>query len=140
MRTRGGRRRSGIGLGLVALLALVAGAARAERHEAAAKPGAKPDVEITVVGVEYEGTKLWVPATIVAHKGDRVKVTLINNIPSEPPQHGWAVDAFKVAAVVDRGASKTVELVADKAGVFPIYCQLHPAHVGGQLLVLDPGR
>jgi len=27
--------------------------------------------------------------------------------------------------------------VADKAGIFPIICQLHPAHVGGQLVVLE---
>ena len=30
----------------------------------------------------------------------------------------------------------TVEFTAAKAGVFPIICQLHPAHVGGQLVVL----
>ena len=30
-----------------------------------------------------------------------------------------------------------VEFVADKSGIFQISCQLHPAHVGGQLLVLE---
>ena len=29
----------------------------------------------------------------------------------------------------------TVEFTADKVGVFPYSCQLHPAHVGGQLVV-----
>ena len=37
----------------------------------------------------------------------------------------------------DRGQPKTVEFTADRAGIFPIICQLHPAHVGGQLVVLE---
>ena len=40
------------------------------------------------------------------------------------------------------GSGKTftvanVEFTADKAGIFPINCQLHPAHVGGELVVLE---
>jgi nitrosocyanin len=96
----------------------------------------KPDVEVTVAGIQYEGTKLWVPATIAVHEGDRVKVNLINKIPGDPAQHGWAIDAFKVVKVVNQGEPTSVEFVADKKGLFPIYCQLHPAHVGGQLIVL----
>ncbi len=103
----------------------------------AEEASAKPDVEVTIVAVQYEGTKVWVPATIAVSEGDRVKVNLINKIPTDPAQHGWAIDAFKVAKVVNRGEPTSVEFVADKEGVFPIYCQLHPAHVGGQLIVLD---
>lgn len=91
----------------------------------------------TVVNIEYEGTKVWVPATLVVDKGDRVRIKLINNVTSDPNQHGYAIAEFNVAAIVDRGEPKTVEFVADKAGIFPITCQLHPAHVGGQLVVLD---
>ncbi len=91
----------------------------------------------TVVNVEYEGTKVWVPATLVVQKGDTVKIKLINNVKSDPNQHGFAIPEFKVAAVVDRGTPKTVEFIADKAGIFATSCQLHPAHVGGQLLVVD---
>lgn len=91
----------------------------------------------TVVNIEYETTKIWVPSTLVVHKGDTVKVKLINNVPTDPNQHGFAIAAFNVAAVVNRGEPKEVEFKADKAGVFPISCQLHPAHVAGQLIVLD---
>ena len=94
-------------------------------------------VDLTVVNVEYEGAKIWVPSTIVAKKGDKVKIKLINNVPSDPNQHGYKIAAFNVEAVVTRGEPKTVEFVADKAGIFPIICQLHPAHVGGQLLVIE---
>jgi len=93
--------------------------------------------QFTVVNIEYEGTKIWVPSTLVVHKGDTVKVKLINNVKSDPNQHGFAIAVFNVAAVVTRGEPASIEFVADKAGVFPITCQLHPAHVGGQLVVLE---
>lgn len=95
------------------------------------------DRSFNVVNIEYEGTKVWMPATLVVEKGDKVKIKLINNVTSDPNQHGFAIPEFKVAAVVDRGEPKTVEFVADKAGIFATSCQLHPAHIGGQLIVLD---
>jgi nitrosocyanin len=113
---------------MAAALALVLGAA-------AAAPADEPH-EFTVVNIEFEGSKVWVPGTLVVHQGDAVKVKLINNVKSDPNQHGFAIPAFSVAAVVTRGEPQTVEFKADKAGVFPITCQLHPAHVGGQLVVL----
>jgi hypothetical protein len=30
-----------------------------------------------------------------------------------------------------------VEFVADKAGLFKMFCQIHPKHIGGQLLILE---
>jgi len=95
-----------------------------------------PD-EFTVVNIEYEGTKVFVPSTLVVHKGDTVKIKVINNIKSEPPNHGFAIPDFKIEEVVNRGETKTVEFTADKVGVFDIQCQLHPAHVHGQLIVLQ---
>jgi nitrosocyanin len=77
-----------------------------------------------------------VPSTIVAKKGQTVRLTLVNKVPSDPNQHGFAIPAFGVAEVVTRGENKTVTFTADKEGVFPTSCQLHPAHVGGQLVVL----
>ena len=107
------------------------GGARAEEKA----PGGK--VALTIVNVEYEGTKVWIPSTIVAHKGDKVVLKLVNNVPSDPSQHGFAIPDYKIAEIVDRGQPKTVEFAADRAGIFPIICQLHPAHVGGQLVVLE---
>ena len=100
-------------------------------------PSARADNphEFTVVNVEFEGTKVFVPSTLVVHKGDTVKIKVINNIKSEPPNHGFAIPDFKVEEVVNRGETKTVEFTADKAGVFDIKCHLHPAHVHGQLIV-----
>jgi nitrosocyanin len=115
----------------IAVLTLVAGGG--------APAGDKPSgaVSMTIVNVEYEGSKIWLPSTIVAHKGDKVTLKLVNNVPSDPVQHGFAIPDYKIAEVVDRGQPKTVEFTATRAGVFPIICQLHPAHVGGQLVVLE---
>jgi heme/copper-type cytochrome/quinol oxidase subunit 2 len=93
-------------------------------------------MSFTVVNVEYEGTKIWVPSTLVVKKGTTVKLKLINKVPSDPNQHGFAIPAYNIAEVVTRGEDKTIEFKADKDGIFPINCQLHPAHVGGELVVL----
>lgn len=94
-------------------------------------------VDFTVVNVEFEGTKMFAPATLVVHKGDTVKIKILNNIQSEPPNHGFAIPDFKIEAVVNRGEQKTVEFTADKAGIFDMKCHLHPAHVHGQLVVQE---
>ena len=119
-----------------ALLAvgLLAPTAYAEApKKAAAAPAA---MSFTVVNVEYEGSKIWTPGTLTVKKGTKVTLKLINNVPSEPAEHGFAIPAYNIAEVVKKGEPKTVELVADKVGIFPIICHLHPAHVGGELVVL----
>src|SRR5262249_20884769 len=77
-------------------------------------------VNLTMVNMEYEGTKLWLPGTITVKKGTKVTLKLVNNVPADPNQHGFAIPAFNVAEIVTRGEPKTVEFTADKAGVFPI--------------------
>ncbi len=114
-------------LGAILGVALFAGATAAEG----------PALSMTIVNVEYEGSKLWLPGTITVKKGTKVTLKLINNVPSEPSQHGFAIPDYGIAEIVNRGEPKTVAFVSDKAGIFPIICQLHPAHVGGQLVVLE---
>ena len=93
--------------------------------------------EFTLVNLEFEGSKIWIPGPIVVKKGDTVRIKAINNLKSEPPVHGLAIPAFGVQVVVNQGNPETVEFKADKAGIFPITCHLHPAHVGTQLIVLE---
>jgi nitrosocyanin len=121
------------------LAALAAGLLLVVLTGALAAPAVAADqstMAFTVVNVEYEGSKIWIPSTLTVKKGTKVTIKLINNVPSDPNQHGFAIAAYNVAEVVTRGEPKTVEFTADKAGVFPITCQLHPAHVGGELVVL----
>jgi nitrosocyanin len=93
--------------------------------------------DITLVNIEYEGTKIWVPGPVIVTKGDTVRIKAINNVKSDPPVHGLAIEAFGVQEVVNDGKPVTVEFKADKVGIFPIICHLHPAHVGTQLVVLE---
>lgn len=95
-----------------------------------------PGYEDAAQGIKMGSTKRWGPSVIIVNKGDKVKIKLINNVASDPNQHGFHIEAFGVQAVVTRGKPETVEFVASKAGLFPYTCHLHPAHVGGQLLVL----
>ena len=92
-------------------------------------------VNFTLVSVLIDDVKFWLPSTIVVNQGDKVKLTLKNQVPGADITHGFTIPGYNIAEVVTRGQPKTITFVADKAGIFPYYCQLHPAHVGGQLIV-----
>jgi nitrosocyanin len=90
--------------------------------------------EFTVVNIETpQAVKIWEPPSLVVKKGDTVKIKLINKSEQE---HGYRIADFKVEKVVQSEQSEAVEFTADKEGIFVIDCQLHPAHVQGQLIVL----
>ncbi len=101
-----------------------------------ARAGEAPTAALTVVNVEYEGTKMWMPGNLIVKQGTKVTLTLINNVPPDGSQHGFAIPDYKIEELVTKGEPKTVEFAAGKAGVFPIHCQLHPKHFAGQLVVL----
>jgi nitrosocyanin len=109
--------------------------------DAAPSAAAAPAVDepgtrsFTVVSVEVDGTKFWLPSVIAVEQGDKVKLTLMNQVPGASNQHGFTIPAYNITEVVTRGTPKTITFVADKPGVFPYSCQLHAAHVGGSLIV-----
>ena len=88
---------------------------------------------ITLVNYETDGVKQWLPGTIIVKKGDDVEITLINNVQSGV--HGFFIPDFNVRKEVKKGVKEVVTFKADKEGLFDMKCHLHPAHVGGQLLV-----
>lgn len=99
------------------------------------RPVAAGEIVLTVVNIETpQGVKIWEPASVVAKKGDTVTLKLINRHADE---HGYEIAAFNVKEVVDGNKTKDVSFKADRSGIFPIKCHLHPAHVVGQLVVLD---
>jgi len=100
-----------------------------------AAPASAGEINLTVVNIETpQGVKVWVPESIFAKKGDTVNLRLINKLQAE---HGYKIEAFGIEKVVGPEAAETVNFTADKAGIFPIACQLHPPHVAGQILVLE---
>jgi nitrosocyanin len=93
------------------------------------------EINLTVVNVVTpQDVKIWEPTSIIAKKGDTVTLRLINKHADE---HGYEIAAFNVKEVVGGDKTATVSFTADKAGVFPIKCHLHPAHVVGQMVVLE---
>ena len=54
-----------------AVALLVVGLSLAPAVRARADEKAVGKVTLTIVNIEYEGTKVWLPGTIVAHKGDK---------------------------------------------------------------------
>jgi nitrosocyanin len=114
-------------------IAMAQGAAPAAPAPAAEEPGTK---SFTLVSVEVDDTKFWLPSVIAVEQGDKVKLTLKNQVPGASNQHGFTIPAYNIAEVVTRGEPKTITFVADKPGVFQYSCQLHPAHIGGSLIVV----
>lgn len=122
----------------IAVLAVVAAIAAYAAETNAPSPSA-PVREFKSVNIEVQGNKIWTPAVFIVKKGDKVKITLVNTAKSGV--HAFSIEGYAgTEAAVDNkeGANtKAVEFTADKAGIFRIFCPMHPAHVGGQLLVLE---
>ena len=128
--------------GLIFGAASIAGAQTPPAAAGAAAP-ANPLPEMvngvrkfTEVSVLIGETKFWLPSTIVVNEGDKVEITLKNQVPgAQNNQHGFAIPAYGIEKIVTAGKPEKVEFTADKAGLFVFGCQLHPGHVGGQLIV-----
>jgi nitrosocyanin len=98
------------------------------------EPASAGEVQkFTLVNVIFDGTKIWLPSSLMVHEGDEVELTLINKLDAP---HGFKIEAFGVEEVVQPKAKTTVRFTASKAGIYPYVCQLHPPHIGGQILVL----
>lgn len=93
------------------------------------------EITLRIVNVVTpQDVKIWEPTSIAAKKGDTVALQLVNRHADE---HGFEIAAFGVKEVVAGEKTSSVKFTASKAGIFPIKCHLHPAHVTGQLIVLE---
>ncbi|SDW89809.1 nitrosocyanin [Nitrosomonas communis] len=96
--------------------------------------------ELNIEGVTVKNVRAFnvlnEPETLAVHKGTKVKITIENK---SPISEGFSIDAYDIKEVVKAGESKTISFVADKAGAFPIWCQLHPKniHLPGTFNVLE---
>ena len=90
--------------------------------------------KFTLINVLLDDNKIWLPSSIIVQQGDEVELTLINKL-DEP--HGFEIKAFGIEQVVQPKSQMTVKFTASKPGVYSYICQLHPPHLGGQILVLS---
>ncbi len=95
---------------------------------------AAPVLKLQLEAVVKDGTKYWLPAQLKAKKGDRIRLKLENHIAGPNSIHGFRLKEFHIEELVDH-QGKEVEFVADHTGTFKYDCHLHPAHVGGELIV-----
>ncbi len=101
--------------------------ARVERH------GDAVDVYMTAIRSHFT------PDTIRVKQGDTVHVHLTSLEQTRDATHGFALNHYNVNLSLEPGKTANVSFVADKAGVFPIYCSefcsaLH-LEMAGYLLV-----
>ena len=90
--------------------------------------------KLTLINVLLDGTKIWLPSSLMVQEGDEIELTLINKL-DDP--HGFKIEAFGIEEVVQPKAQTTVKFTASKTGAHSYICQMHPPHVGGQILVLS---
>ena len=110
---------------VVLLLVLMLGAGDA----AAAEPK-----KFTLINVVLDGTKIWLPSSLMVHQGDEVELTLINKL-DDP--HGFKIADVGIEEVVQPKAQTTVKFTASQPGAHSYICHIHPPHIGGQILVLS---
>jgi plastocyanin len=109
---------------VVLLLVLMLGAGDAAAAEAK---------KFTLMNVVLDGTKIWLPSSLMVHQGDEVELTLINKL--EDP-HGFKIEEVGIEEVVQPKAQMTVRFTAAQPGAYRYICHIHPPHIGGQMLVL----
>ena len=90
--------------------------------------------KFTLINVVLDGTKIWLPSSLMVYQGEEVELTLINKL--EDP-HGFKIADVGIEEVVQPKAQTTVKFTAAQPGAHSYICHLHPPHIGGQMLVLS---
>jgi len=95
------------------------------------------------VAVEVGGAKFWLGGGDIDFRSSSrtlgpFTITLINKMDAD---HGFAIDALGVKQVVKAGEEVTISVSSVDVNlhddrVLKFYCHLHPAHVGGTIVVL----
>ena len=80
-------------LGLALALPLGAIAAEAESKK------------FTLISVIFDGTKVWLPSTLIVHEGDQVGLTLINKLDAP---HGFKIESLGIDTVLQPLAKTTM--------------------------------
>jgi nitrous-oxide reductase len=76
------------------------------------------NVEIYMVAVRSS----FEPTAVEVNKGDKVTIYLTNIEQTTDELHGLAINEYNINIVADPGETKIIDFVADKPGVFPVYC------------------
>lgn len=98
-----------------------------------APKAAAPVQKVTFTNKLIDGKKTWIPNDAKVPAGSTLEITLVNTL-DDP--HGFTAPGLTAEPVVVGGKeTKTVTVQATNKGDFKFSCQMHPAHVGGQIEV-----
>ena len=64
----------------------------------------------------------FTPDTITVKQGDSVHLHITNVEQAHDATHGFAIDSYNIQTSLEPGKHVNIDFVADKAGVYPIYC------------------
>ncbi|MBI4815904.1 MAG: Sec-dependent nitrous-oxide reductase [Deltaproteobacteria bacterium] len=95
-----------------------------EKHPNAVE-GGKERIERKADGVHVYMTAIrshFTPDVVKVKQGDKVKLHLTSLEQAHDATHGFALDSYNINLSIEPGEHAEVEFVADKAGVFPLYC------------------
>jgi plastocyanin len=118
---------------VVAIVALVVAAYAVMQPGAAQLPAPAAQEREVVLSSDLLGeSNRYHPATVAAFAGDTItfQVTNRGDIP-----HGFRIEELGIEETVEPGQTAEVAAGVVEAGVYRYYCHLHPAHIGGQLVV-----
>lgn len=114
------------------VLALAGLSFSAQSHNAGRQTSAERT--FTVTARKYAFT----PARLEVRQGDLVRVELR----TEDIPHSFTIDGYRLSRRIDAGQTSVVEFRADRAGTFPIYCDLKIddgcRKMRGELVVASP--
>jgi nitrous-oxide reductase len=88
------------------------GTTKASMH----KSGSEIEINMVALRSHYE------PEHVEVKKGDHLKWSITNVERTRDATHGFCIPSYNVAASIEPGETVTLEIVADKPGVFPFYC------------------
>ncbi len=89
-------------------------------------------VQRSLTSTVVSGATGYTPTTIVGNKEDTMMISVGNGTDRE---HGFSIEGYQVEKIVKPNEKVDVEFRLGRAGVFKVYCQLHPAHQTATLVV-----
>ena len=97
------------------------------------KEDAKNIREIDVITEKINDKTRYSPSLLIVKSGETVRVKMFN---ATDKPHGFSIDEFNVHENLQPN-DNVIEFKAGKPGLYKIYCQYHPAHLTGQILVIN---
>ena len=64
----------------------------------------------------------FTPDVVRVKEGDKVRIHLTNLEQAHDATHGFAVNSYNINASLEPGKHTEIEFIADRPGVFPMYC------------------